>query len=231
MSSKSNEMIPYYSMDPKTVQMFAPVAEYLGLNKRANPETMKKKFIWSMIGFLVGIIVLGFLTVKTFLGNVDFLAELFSLSWMITIIEMIRFIRNYNRELPMDILTFKAVVDKDGMEKVFNDYRQEIRSFGSRALIGKDYLFMKDRTVVKLAHITSYDIHEVPDDESVTYYFRIYVLDSLGKRTYDVDTLSSNTRKRNQEFQEMKSILNSAQKRFTPLVLIDKQKGIEQHEQ
>lgn len=208
------ERMSYYDMDPHTAQLYAPIDKYLKQTKRFSQKAMKKKYALGIAGFVIGLMIL--------LGNIIRVLTLggwgtalgLGVVAAILVAVMIYFIRHYGEKPHMDMLTCEDVLDNDGIERVYKDYHSA-REFGKKAVLGRDYLFIKYRTVVRLGSIVKMSIYKFETEDSESYYFRVHVSDDkFGNRCYDLDMLSSSTKKREQQFLEMKSVIETSQKRI-----------------
>lgn len=208
------ERMSYYDMDPHTAQLYAPIDKYLKQTKRFSQKVMKKKYALGIAGFVIGLMIL--------LGNIIRVLTLggwgtalgLGVVAAILVAVMIYFIRHYGEKPHMDMLTCEDVLDNDGIERVYRDYSQA-REFSPKVVLGREYLFIKGHTIVRLGSIVNMKIHVVTGDESDSYFFKIQVNDdAFGNRFYILDRLSNSTQERELEFAEKKSILESAQKRI-----------------
>lgn len=208
------ERMSYYDMDPHTAQLYAPLDEYLKQTKRFSQKAMKKKLIGWIVVCTLLILLLLFFFVSTVKDNPIFSALVIAPFTAVMIFCLVYHIRHYGEKPHMDMLTCEDVLDNDGIERVYRDYSQA-RKFSPKAVLGREYLFIKGHTIVRLGSIVNMKIHMVTGDDSDSYFFRIQVNDdAFGNRFYILDRLSNSTQERELEFAEMKSILESAQKRI-----------------
>lgn len=166
MSSKFNEMVPYYGMDTNIAKSFAPIDEYLGLTRRFSEKVMKKNNIMNAVlwgaATLVSMTLMAVCIIQVpkgykeegFLGiSGPIIGGAFLLISSLVLFSKVK--SSLKRKLdyiPPDVETARYVIDKEGMESVHQDYLSATE-FTPKSVIGKKYIFLKNETILRLQDI------------------------------------------------------------------------------
>lgn len=152
MSSKFNEMVPYYGMDTNIAKSFAPIDEYLGFTRRFSEKGMKKNNIKGAVLWGIATLASAALMVACFMHKSFFVGAFMALMTFILASMAKGSLTRKLDSVPPDVETARYVIDKDGMESVHQDYLSATE-FTKKSVIGKKYIFIKNETILRLQDI------------------------------------------------------------------------------
>lgn len=210
------ERMSYYDIDRRTAQMYAPIDEYLRQTKRFSPRAMKRKYNLGIALYSLFILILILMCIACIVFGPVVNVLIVSGSLAVTIGFVLRHhIKHFGETPHPDMLTCENIIDRDGLENVYNDFCYA-SDFTKLSRLGRYYVFIKNKTLVRIkdVELTQLIVKEHTDEDGTTYtyHFSIHVRDELGYRIYDLEDLSSSKKKREQRYSELSRAFEARQK-------------------
>lgn len=197
--SKDGALLPYYGEDRAKAKMFAPIDEYLKLSARLDPRGRGNARRIKSVAAAMALIAAAVITAVCFAkGNVLFGTAAAFLTGVL-LSALILMIKGSKVKITADHINAGYVLDNDGLQSVYDDYLSA-EEFTKKSVIGKRYIFVKGKTVIRLTDI--YDIRLVTrqDDDPTRdrTFLRLAASNASGDNVYELDmqTLSRNEQER-----------------------------------
>ena len=205
------ELIPCDDANSEEAEMIREVDSFLALSRRFSPLSLKVRQITGAALSWGGALTAFWLT---FAYKFYFLLLLPILGIFLGTLGYY-FTFEYRQPKSVDLLRAQDIVRHDGIKKVFDDLKDARRLGSTKVFLGKEYLFLKGRTMCRIRDIRRVFKREIELDESGLmilaglcgglievgealpgYTAALYVEDETGKLTLDVAKLPSmNTEK------------------------------------
>lgn len=196
--SNRKEEISYYDLGGREAEMYRAIDEFLGLSKRYSPQAVRRKRI---IGVVAGII--GTMASMLFM-LVTSMVLLFLISVLISGWLVVYFAFSYGKKPFPDVERVNSIIERDGLENVYNDLVHAKHIDFTYIHVGDEYLFKRGKVMCRIKNIARTYIRVVSDDDSTSYYASIEAYDETGKLNIDIKQLTEFTSKNRQRtFEEL----------------------------
>lgn len=196
--SDRKEEISYYDLGGREAEMYREIDEFLALSKRYSPQAVRRKRI---IGVVVGFVGA--------MASVAFM-QATSLVFFFLIVALIMgglgvfFAFSYGKTPFPDVVRVNSIIDRDGLENVYNDLVHAKHIDFTYIHVGDEYLFKRGKVMCRIKNIARTYIRVVSDDDSTSYYASIEAYDETGKLNIDIKQLTEFTSKNRQRtFEEL----------------------------
>ena len=211
MADREKERITYYDMDGREAQMYGEIDSFLGLSRRYSPEAVRNKRIFGTASFSIGAAVSLLLIIA--LKEIGF--SIFGIS---AVIGAVYFGRYYGRTPFEDVVRTEIIIDRDGLERVYDDLKHASRIAETSAYIGNEYIFINGKVMCRICDISDIYIREESDDDSTSFYASIKVRDDAGCTTLDLDSLTGfRSKTRYTQFEQIKQPIEAKRRRLLKL--------------
>lgn len=215
--NRDGALLPYYGEDRVKAKMFAPIDEYLKLSARLDPKGRGNARRIKSVAAALALIAAAVITAVCFAkGNVLFgTAAAFATGALLAV--MILMIKGSKVKITADHINAGYVLETDGLQSVYDDYISAAE-FTKKSVIGKRYIFVKGKTVIRLTDI--YDIRLVTehDDDPAKdrTFLRLAVTNASGEYVYELDmkTLPRNEQKRRYKEAELIDLITQKRDRI-----------------
>ena len=217
----NKEMISYYDMGGESARMYREIDNFLELSKRFSPQAVKRKriigsaLLWGATALMLAIIIAG-AVMDPMAGFTN--AATLGVFMLGTIGGGVYFSFFYGKKPFIEVVRTDAIIDRDGLENVYNDLKHAVQIPDTPAYLGDEYLFMRGKVMCRIRDISDVYIRVVSDDDSTTYYASVRVYDETGNTILDLTTLKGFLAKKRQEnFEKIKQPIEAKRQRLLKL--------------
>lgn len=223
--------LSYYDMASLAEGRYKDLDKYLMITKRFGKNRLIKKFMAGTLLLLVVLAMFGIAGHNIFKLDVGVLrwgALLFAAPMVYAVYYYAKWLGGINIP-PMDLQSLENIIEHDGIEKLYADYKNA-EDFGKESRIGRHYIFIQNKTVIRINDIRKIDavivnLNANPGHSISGIYpaFGIFVDDELGEREYPVARLMVHSSK-SDEFKALNDMINERYDMLLPLD-VDDSKG------
>lgn len=206
------ELISYYDMGGETAEKYGIVDDFLKLTERFSHDSIRKaKISTTAVCLAVGAALAG---LGILVNNL-----LVCLASVLLLMPVYAVWSSAAKGLFPDEVRSKGIMEADGLDAVYDDLLEAGPFKDSDIYVGRKYVFLKGRCVIRLADIESLVIYKDSGEDIDRYYAEAKVTDGFSDDRVKLTDLPGNEIKRAEVFGGIKQYIGTAGGKLTDMEL------------
>lgn len=188
-------------------EKFREIDRFLMLSERQSNDNTKQIKLWGRVGGVGGTLLFVGIALATGSTKPYFAAAVFAALG-------IYFGYIMHKKPLTSLLRTERIVETDGIESVYSDFKNSVRIERSDLYIGERYIFKKGDLMVRLSDVRRCYISNDEGEIGMEYFCDIDVSDETGSETLELRKLSSSPEQRQKQFNMINKPIEAAKIRL-----------------